>query len=258
MSYDLNLNPVIEKVSNEDLQYLVEILTGAMTNFLDVDLDYKKYYPDHQKYASKIADEIRTFGGNTFANLCRGGEGPDYKEIVCDVADELKAPYNKESDIVKIENSIIETTLAQALEKMSDEEKTLLLKELGINHKDSLNGPGLTAALITAFRMGGFMSYQLTVIVVNAVVKILIGRGLSTAANAALTKAMSILVGPIGWVITGIWALLDISGPAKRVTIPSVLYVAMLRKKYNTPVCQHCEKMVSPGAKFCPECGGKL
>ena len=116
MSYDYNLNPVIEKASNEDLQYLVEILTGAMTNFLDVDSDYKKYYPDHSKYTGKIADEIRTFGGNTFANLCRGGEGPGYKEIVCDVADELKAPYNKENDIEKIENSIVETMLDKALE----------------------------------------------------------------------------------------------------------------------------------------------
>jgi elongation factor Tu len=32
----------------------------------------------------------------------------------------------------------------------------------------------------------------------------------------------------------------------------------MLRKKYNTPVCPHCNQMITVAAKFCSECGGKL
>ena len=79
--------------------------------------------------------------------------------------------------------------------------------------------------------MGGFRSYQLTLIIVNAVMKALFGRGLSIAGNALLTRTMSILAGPIGWVITGIWTALDIAGAAYRVTIPAVLMVTMLRKK---------------------------
>ena len=50
MSYDFSLNPVLEKANNDDLQYLVEIITNAMTNALDSDELYKKYRPDHKKY----------------------------------------------------------------------------------------------------------------------------------------------------------------------------------------------------------------
>ncbi len=258
MSYDFSLNPVLEKANNDDLQYLVEIITNAMTNALDSDELYKKYHPDHKKYVGVIASEIRTFGGNTLANMLRGGKGPEYKEIVCDVADKLKAPYNKNASIEKVEDAILETVLTQALEKMSESEKQDLLKEIGEGKNYSITGPALTTAFITIFRMGGFKSYQLTVIIANAIVKAVLGHGLRLGANAGLTKIMSILTGPIGWVITGIWTAIDIAGPATRITIPSVVYVAMLRKKYNTPTCPHCKQMIAVGSKFCPECGGTL
>ena len=79
--------------------------------------------------------------------------------------------------------------------------------------------------------MGGFKSYQLTVIIVNAILKVLIGRGLSVAGNAVLTRTLSILTGPIGLAITGLWTAIDIAGPAYRITIPAVIQVAALRQK---------------------------
>ena len=51
------------------------------------------------------------------------------------------------------------------------------------------------------------------------------------AGNAALTRLMSILTGPIGWAITGLWTAIDIAGTAYRVTIPAVIQVAALRQK---------------------------
>lgn len=42
---------------------------------------------------------------------------------------------------------------------------------------------------------------------------------------------MAIFAGPIGWALTGLWALMDIAGPAYRVTIPVVIQVAFLRAK---------------------------
>ena len=43
MSYDFSLNPVLEKATNEDLQYLVEIINKTITNSLESDELYKKY-----------------------------------------------------------------------------------------------------------------------------------------------------------------------------------------------------------------------
>jgi uncharacterized protein YaaW (UPF0174 family) len=43
----------------------------------------------------------------------------------------------------------------------------------------------------------------------------------------------AVLAGPIGWVISGIWAAYDIAGPAYRVIIPCTITIAYLRSIYD-------------------------
>ncbi len=62
-------------------------------------------------------------------------------------------------------------------------------------------------------------------------IKAIFQRELSLGANAALTRGLSILTGPVGWIITGVWTAIDIAGPAYRVTIPACILVATLRLK---------------------------
>ena len=122
--------------------------------------------------------------------------------------------------------------IADALEKMSPEELRKLAQDVGLKNTDGITAEALTGIFQAAFVAGGFMSYQITLIVVNAVLKILIGRGLTVAGNAALTRVMAAFTGPIGWIVTGLWTAVDIAGPAYRVTIPAVIQIAALRKKY--------------------------
>lgn len=256
--YDEDLNPVLEKSSDTDLNTLVEYLKTKFSQTLTVQDAYKKYEPAHSHYSDLIAKEIRDMGGNSFANLFRGCEGPCYHEIVCDVASKIKAPFNKKKSVSDIENSILETILTKALEEMSDEDKETLLKEMGAS--GSVNTASIaTSTFLTIFRSGGFYSYQLTVIIANQIARLILGRGLMLATNAALTRAASILTGPIGWAITGIWTAIDIAGPAYKITIPCVLHIAMLRKKVNSNQCSNCNAMIPDNTmKFCPECGNPL
>ncbi|MBO5760426.1 MAG: hypothetical protein J6S53_02660 [Lentisphaeria bacterium] len=231
--HDNDLNPIIEIASNEELQFLVDVLTKTMTNGLTSQEEYKKFSPDHRQYANLIAKEIREFGGNSFANIWRK-EGPAYKEIVCDVAKALKAPFNKESSIEHIENAILETVLSKALEDMTDAEKQTILKELEKDNKlewKNLTGPSLTSAIILLFKSGGFAGYQLAVMIMKAIATSIFHTTLPFIAYSTLTKSLSIVFGPVGWIITGAWAAVDIAGPAKRITIPCVIYIAMLRKR---------------------------
>lgn len=236
--YDNDLNPVLEKASNEQLQPLVDILTGAFSNFLEIEEAYKKHNPNHVMYADLIASELRSFGGNSFANMARAMKhssspvvsvGPAYREIVCDVAKQLKVNFNSSSKAERIEQAILDKVLENALNETSDEELKIILKELTPNKKFPFTRSAAVLAIMKIFRAGGFKSYQLALIIVNAVFKKIMGRGLSLAANAALTKSLSILTGPIGTVITTLWLVIDIAGPATRVTIPSVVYIAALR-----------------------------
>ena len=122
--------------------------------------------------------------------------------------------------------------LTDALEKMTPAELKELAEAVGIKNVGTMNAEAFASVFQAVFRAGGFKSYQLTLIIVNAILKALIGRGLSLAGNAALTRTMAVLTGPIGWVITGLWTAVDIASSAYRVTIPAVIQVAALRQKY--------------------------
>ena len=256
--FDKDINPVLEIASDEDLETLVEYLKTKLSETLTIHESYKIHEPAHSEYADLIAKEIRDMGGNSFSNMFRGGTGPEYHEIVCDVASKIKAPYNKEKNIEDIEDSILETILTKALDQMSEEDKQKLMNEMG--GKGSFSKGGITtSALIAIFRSGGFYSYQLTLIIANQIARLILGRGLMFATNTTLTKAVSVLTGPIGWAITGLWTAVDLAGPAYKVTIPCVIHIAMLRKKLNAFQCDKCDAMLlDTTIKFCPECGNKV
>ena len=76
-SYDNDLNPVLERASDADLLPLVEYMLKKLSNGIDTDERYKSDPKKPTSYADLIADEIRLFGGNTFANLARGGGNAD-------------------------------------------------------------------------------------------------------------------------------------------------------------------------------------
>ena len=230
-SYDNDLNPVLERASDADLLPLVEYMLKKLSNGIDTDERYKSDPKKPTSYADLIADEIRLFGGNTFANLARGGVGGPYKEVVCDVADKMKVSYNKASTVERIELLIVQKIFEDSIEKMTEEDRQKLIKDLGI--RGIPVGSSATMIMQAIIKMGGFKSYQIAVIVANSIAKFILGRGLSFAANASLTKIMSIFAGPLGWVISSLWTLIDIAGPSYKTTIPCVIHVAMLRQKQN-------------------------
>ncbi len=235
--YDSGLE-FLGQLPSQELNDLVYCLTHdrdgsvRLTEELTMSDLYKQYQPDHHQYWKLIAAEIQCFGANTFATIFRGGKGVEYKEVLMDVCDKMKVNYNKDSSVERIENELLMKILKDAIEKMSPEELKELAEATGVKNTSGITSETLVGVFQAVFRAGGFKSYQLTLIIVNAVLKALIGRGLSFAGNAALTRTMAILTGPIGWIITGLWTAVDIAGAAYRVTIPAVIQVAALRQKY--------------------------
>jgi uncharacterized protein YaaW (UPF0174 family) len=145
----------------------------------------------------------------------------------------MKVNFDKQREVEFIEQQILLKMLETAWEKMADEEKEKFMKGLGDEYQSMPIPKHFPMPFIQSLiRLGGFFPYKLAVIVANGIAKSLLGRGLSLAAGAALTRSMAIFTGPIGWAITAIGTIYDIASPAYRVTIPCVLHIAMLRQKY--------------------------
>jgi uncharacterized protein YaaW (UPF0174 family) len=129
---DYDLIPLLRKCSNEDLDTLVQyiIQKGWLSSQLEQTEVYKNNQPNHTIYADEISSEIQCFCGNTLFNMFRGGKGVLYKEIACDVASRLKVNINPKREIEAIEEQIILKILEKSWEKMTDQEKEDLLKNV--------------------------------------------------------------------------------------------------------------------------------
>lgn len=120
-----------------------------------------------------------------------------------------------------------------SLEKRTEDEKRDFIKDMDLKTGGSFTSQAIIMAIQALFKAGGFQSYKITLVVTNAILKAVLGRGLSFAGNAMLTRTAAILTGPIGMALMGILAIFDIAGPAYRVTIPTVIQIAMLRATYE-------------------------
>lgn len=218
---------ILDEMTNEELEVLVRLIIdeGDITESLTDYSDYINFSPNHKKYTYAIRNEIIAYGSNTFL------PNNSYKEIVCDVCDKLDVNYNSGRALEHIEHNLLEVVLEKTWEEMSESQRQEVLKSISKGNKML---PQATAgALIGIFRAGGFGAYQLSVVIANSIAKFAVGRGLSLAANAALTRALSIFTGPVGIALTALWTVFSISGPAYRVTIPATVYIASIREIYN-------------------------
>ncbi len=231
--YDEDLE-FLHSMESKDLDVLVKILTKANTERLSKQWSYKAYQPDHSRYVYEIIEELQLFGGNTFANIFRRfGDGVLYREILYDVCDKIKVTYDKNSPVERIEGALLLKFLKQAIDEMTEKELRDLLKDTNINTANGFSRQAVFAAIQSAILAGGFMSYQIALIVANIVAMQTIGSGLGIATSIGLTRAISIFAGPIIAIITGLWTAYNIAGPAYRVTIPAVIQVAYLRLRYK-------------------------
>ena len=229
---------VMKRMENAELSVLATIVVekGWETEELTSNAFFQKCREngDYQSCADLIASEIRLFGGNTFANIMRGGVGPDYKEVACDVCEKLDVEVDPTDRMRDIDRALLAKVLTDMWDEMSDSERQELLESMNIDYNPDSNlaSAGL-AALMAVFKAGGFASYELAVIVVNAVARLILGRGLSLVANAMVTRVLGIVTGPIGMTLTALWLAADLAGPAYRVTIPAVIYLAAMREIYR-------------------------
>lgn len=213
---DRDMYDVFRETTDEELGMMVELLCSK------VSCDLEK----NCRHVPAIVNEFQRMGGNSFANVWRG-YGVTYSEIVRDVANCVGADVRGCCDIGQMEWSIVEHLIEQAEEKMSQEEREEFYQELrkqsGIHFK-SIKDLFRDQAIYHAVRL----------IIIQVIVRqILVKVGIKSAATLVTGRLVTILAGPVGWVIGGIWTAIDIVGPAYSVTVPGVMLVAMIRARLD-------------------------
>lgn len=259
---DPDLNAVLTEADADDLSILADFITdngtGRLSLSKEVCMALHKASQERVFSALErayIAEELQRFGGNSMMNLFRGGSGVQYREILCDVADHVKAQYSKNDDCNRIETGILVKVLEQSMQKMTEEQRKEVFETFGQRYIGM--GPATMATLVTAILATGMGRYQLATIVANGSVLALLGRGLTLGASGTAMRSVGVLAGPLGWAVTAIWTVFDLASPAYRVTVPCVIQIAYMRHKATklNPICNQCHAPLAADAKFCNQCG---
>lgn len=207
------------KVKDDELEILADILRekGGITSSLSA----RDSYLNKNDYTSAVIVELLDYGSNTLWMR------EDYNTLINDVCDKMDVSISSNDSVYEKENKLLGKISSDLWDEMSEEGRKALLEAM--NEQASIGVKGGAAMFAGIFRAGGFKSYQLSVIIANSMAKWALGRGLSFGLNATLTRALSFLSGPLGVLMT-IWTAIQIMGPAYRVTVPAVTYVASIRR----------------------------
>ncbi|CAI0872728.1 Uncharacterized protein conserved in bacteria [Serratia plymuthica] len=161
-----------------------------------------------------LVRELQHFGGNTFVNLFRRN-GVSYSEIVDDVASHLKIKVPAVASVEEKETLIIDCVFTLSWQKMSDDERSQILRDMDISASVRLDIP----------------VWQKAALVANGLAQTTAGKVLPLIAGLGIGRVLGVLTGPVGLAITGLYAAYDISNPAFRVTLPCVVQIAWIRLK---------------------------
>ena len=218
----------LKECNNDSLRLLADTIVydkdGAerFTEQLSGTDIYKENYPNHMvEIVPRMVDEIQRYGGNTFFNMYRG-HGVTYREILEQVASRLKVNYNKSNSTELIEQYLLQHILIMSIDKMTEED---------LKHFSEKYSKADLKAKIGLLEVGSPLFIRLTGIIVLQLSK----RFAQNTVLGILSKlvggrAFAFLTGPIGWVLSGMWAAFDVAGPAYRVLIPCTITVAYLRQ----------------------------
>lgn len=245
--YDEDLK-FLDRARHKDLQGLVYVLThdpeDGETRWTEELSSKLKGCRDHHDMWQEIAGELQCFGGDTFANMMRGGKGVPYRELLCDVCDKCDIKYNKHAtNIEEIEDALIARQGKQMWEAWDEETRRAYalnmklysgaLKRFSVAQIANTMGAGAIATVINGGGLGGFIVAQsISGITAASAMGVSMGAvgGVGSAALSFLApRAVSFLI-PATAVFSILSLAFAFSGPAYRVTLPACLQVASLRK----------------------------
>ena len=134
--------------------------------------------------------------------------------------------------VEEMERALLDKVTEKMLDELTAEQLKEIMKELDIR-KRTYTKQAVMAALLLTRRMNLRLYYYVMSYILRMATNMLIGRGVLVAGFGLLSRGLSVLMGPVGWILLSGWTAWDIAGPAYRVTIPAVLQVAFLRLKYS-------------------------
>lgn len=229
---------------NDDVSNLAQILIydtdGKIrrTSSILTDEGFTKHEGEPRQWLKSwqvVAGELQLYGGDSVVNHFRGS-GVLYDEILRDVCQRVGVKLtNEDNEIVRKEEKLIEFLATKAWEKMDEKQRAEFLQR--INLIESFKGVSGMSPVRLALATGGAAAMVVYEYLAGALLASLGAVGVRLAGPVAAQfigtrLGATALSGPVAVVLGVALAVPMITGTAYRVTVPAVIQIAYMRKKY--------------------------
>jgi len=163
---------------------------------------------------------------------------PTYKEILIMTAD--KMGISNKGSVNQLEAKISQKAFNQFIERLSEKEKEELERELiktidvlkieGLSREDKILAAGEILPSLAKVRLSSFSIYLASTTALSAISSG-IGLTLPFVIYASLSRAIGVAIGPVGWILGGVFVLWSSWQPNYKVLIPAILYIAALKSE---------------------------
>jgi len=240
------MRSILEKCEKDDFVYISTVLDSYLSFTNDKRrkelLALSEGCAESKSELLALMDkQIRYYGSSDIAYIKRALLGDDggvsSNEIVKDVCEKLKVKIKKggslESRLERLVNSVVEKELTNK----SPFELAEAFKDIGVGDADSeqiidhIKKNGKVAVLpIVAQVLGPKITLGIIETIIVSLVAQIIGREAAKQLIKELIKRNPWLnsLGPVLWIISGVWLTLDLQGAAYRKTVPICLYLGVV------------------------------
>lgn len=223
-------------LKDEDFNDLVSMLTQSKNGRLRVTEEltekeiYKRLSPQHSHYWQEIVNEFKSYYPNN-QDTDEQDNNTTYRDILVYVMRKLDIQTFRFDPIDALENKLLLTFFERIYMNMSLTEKIEFNQFFTVpdelNHEIDKINPLLTDMLTCETSK----AYQLSLFIVNCVVKTVTGRSLVTLGETILSRNLDAIVCSSDTIVGPIWKMFVLGRRPFSINLATVCMVTILRKK---------------------------
>ena len=237
------LEKILENFNSKDLSNICYLLNIDDTPSVKV-ITNKIKWLYHSKTAVKIEHGIKKLTNkiktkiflkhqNNKKDYTKHRKVPTYNELILGACKHLKV-YSPNASIEEHELYLSHDIIISALYKMSPQDRIKFFQqEIQLPEKltvkgSNLRGPVTTFAVLGLAKASGFGIYVYSTTALGFITHA-IGKTLPFVVYTSMTRTIAFLIGPAGWLATGVWGIWKIIQPKWEKIIPVLVYIIAVK-----------------------------
>ncbi|MDE2835413.1 MAG: hypothetical protein OXM02_12975 [Bacteroidota bacterium] len=237
------MQDILSDLAPEDYRFLIGIIQGPLKPCTSLKADVEELVASQsegvrRRLVSSLENEIRYLGSSDLAYQFRRAMGQvpgrSFRSIVKDTARYLKVPLPTMNTERAMVTFLAQDYATQQFGQLPENQQQRILEELGVERERALTflkkASGVFAGPVLIEAFGLVVVQGLIKTVLFGMVAKTIGRQLAVRLFAYLFARVPWWAGwisPAAWTLSLSWAALNLQGPARRKTVPIVLFLGM-------------------------------